>query len=330
VPGIRRATLCAGAPLGALAAPFGNTRVSAPAAGAGAKEISCPVFRDRVGTGFFAALGAPLVRGREFTAEEHTDLPPDTAIPAILNHSAARELFGAADPIGRSVREEGAIYTVVGVVRDVRSGYLPPKPVRSLFLPLTADWLARSHAPRATLLARGTPGRPTLAAVRDELARLHPDLTIFDVQTLQSNLDEMNAFVNSSSTIYAVLGLFAVLLACIGVGGVTAYTVARRRREIGIRMALGARAGQIRALMLREGIALIAAGTICGFAGTAAAARALSALNFQVADLFQTRMDDPLLVFGAPSLVAMLTLLACHIPTWMGTRIDPAAALREQ
>jgi predicted permease len=328
---VRGVALAAEAPFADLAANRPNTYVSAHSGETNAREVGCAVFRERIGADYFATLGAPLVRGREFTHRDtEGNVRPGTAVPAIINLSAARALFGAQDPIGRRIREEGATYSVIGVTRDMRTGFLPPKPVATLFLPLTATWMARIHAPRATILVRGTAGLATLAALRDELASLHPDLTVFDVRTMRENLDRMSAFIEWNSAIYTVLGLFALLLACIGLGGVTAYTVAQRRKEIGIRMALGARSGQIRRLVLREGIALIAAGSVVGFGAASAIARGASSVTGQLANVFQTRTDDPILVVGAPVLLATLALLACYLPSRRATRIDPAAALREQ
>jgi ABC-type antimicrobial peptide transport system permease subunit len=189
---------------------------------------------------------------------------------------------------------------VIGVTRDNRSGFLPPKPVATVFLPLTSGWFARDRAPRATILVRGVPGPETLAILRENFASLHPDLTVFDVHTMRENLARMNSFVQWSSGIYTILGLFALLLACVGLGGVTAYAVAQRRKEIGIRMALGARAGQVRNLVLREGIVLVAAGTLVGFGLASAIARALSSVTNQLASLFETRSNEPLLILALP------------------------------
>jgi ABC-type antimicrobial peptide transport system permease subunit len=193
----------------------------------------------------------PLVAGREFGPLDREQDPT-----AILSQTAARALFGAADPIGRRIREGEQNYTVVGLTRDMRVGLLTPNPVATVFLPLTAEWLGKSAAQPVTVLVRGTAGRDTLAAVRGRMASLHPDLTVFNLHSMQEDLDRLNSFVQWISAMYVILGFFALLLASIGLGGVTAYAVVRRRKEIGIRMALGARAGQVRGLVLREGTAL--------------------------------------------------------------------------
>ena len=330
VSGVRAVALAGGAPFASLVADKPNTRVSASAAGGNGRRVWSAVFRERIGSNYFATLGVPLVRGHEFDhRDQEHDPPPGTATPAVLNQSAARALFGSDDPIGRQIYEDRDSYTVVGVTRDVPSGFLPPTPVATVFAPLTAGWFVRSRAPRATLIVRGTAGAATLTAVRDALASLHPDLTVFDVVTMQENLERMTAFTQWSSAIYVVLGLFALLLACVGLGGVTAYAVAQRRKEIGIRMALGAHGGQVQRLVLREGTALIAVGSVVGIGAAVAVARAASSVTAQLASVFG-RTDDPLLVAGAPLLLATLALAACYVPARRATRIDPVTALREE
>ncbi len=319
VAGVRSVALAGGVPFTNLAASYANTSVEA-------SGIRCSVFLERIGANYFATLGVPLVRGHEFELrDQRNDAPPGTATPVIINQTAARALFGAEDPIGRRLREDDAGYTVVGVTRDVPSGFFPPRPIATVFLPLTADWFGRSRAPRATILVRGAGG-----AVRDRMALLHPNLTVFNAQTMRENLARMNAFVQWSSAVYVILGLFALLLTCVGLGGVTAYAVTQRRKEIGIRVALGARGAQVQRLVLREGTALIAIGSVLGIAGAAVFARSAGSLAAMLANVFDTRADDPRLVYGAPALLAGLALLACYLPARRATRIDPVVALREQ
>ena len=199
--------------------------------------------------------------------------------------------------------------------------------VQTCALPI---WVARSTTPRATVLVRVAGGTASLAAVRDAMASLHPDLTIFNVQTMRENLDRINAFAEWSTAVYFVLGLFSLLLACIGLGGVTAYTVAQRRKEIGIRMALGARGRQVQGLVMREGTALVVVGSICGFAGALALRRAFSHISEPLAKGFAQPTVDYSLLFGAPLLLAALAMLACYLPARRATRTDPVAALREE
>src|ERR1035438_1227417 len=123
-----------------------------------------------------------------------------------------------------------------------------------------------------------------MAAVRNRMASLHPGLTVFDVHTMQEDLDRLNSFAQWTCGMYVILGFFALLLACVGLGGVTAYAVVRRRKEIGIRMALGARARQVQGLVLREGSALVAVGSVLGVSGAFALERVFSAYSDVLAE----------------------------------------------
>ncbi|MGA3095857.1 MAG: ADOP family duplicated permease [Bryobacteraceae bacterium] len=308
------------------------THLSAPA-GDG-KVVLASAYRERIGANYFATVGAPLVGGREFDPRDREQDAPGSkgvpATPAILNQTAARTLFGAEDPIGRRIREGEENYTVVGLARDMRAGFLVSKPVATVFLPLTAEWIGKSAARPVTVLVRGTAGRNTMAAVRDHMESLHPDLTVFDVHTMQEDLDRINSFARWTSAMYVILGFFALLLACIGLGGVTAYAVVRRRKEIGIRMALGARASQVQGLVLREGTALVAVGSVLGVSGAFALARVFAAYSDVLARSFGQRENNLILLVGAPLALAGLAMLACYLPARRATRIDPVAALREE
>jgi ABC-type antimicrobial peptide transport system permease subunit len=274
--------------------------VSAHAGDGKVGQVLTSVYRERIGANYFATLGVSLVGGREFDLRDR-----EQDGPAILSQTAARTLFGAEDPIGRRIREGERTYTVVGLVRDMPAGFLISRPVAPVFVPLTAEWLGKSAAQRVTVLVRATAGRDTMAAVRDRMASLHPGLTVFDVHTMQEDLDRINALAQWTSAIYVILGFFALLLASIGLGGVTAYAVVRRRKEIGIRMALGARARQVQGLVLREGTALVVVGSVLGD-------------------------SNPLLLVGAPLVLAGLAMLACYLPARRATEIDPVSALREE
>jgi hypothetical protein len=329
--GVRAVALAESAPFGGLSAHSRHARLSASTGDGDGRPVWCQGISERIGVNYFATLGVPLVSGHEFDIrDQQSDAPPGTATPAVINQSAARALFGAQNPIGRHIHEDAASYMVVGVTHDVRSGWLPPVPFPTVFLPLAAGGMARSRTPSATVLVRLAGGTASLAAVRDEMASLHPDLTIFNVQTMRGNLDRLNAFAEWSTAVYFVLGLFSLLLACIGLGGVTAYAVAQRRKEIGIRMALGARGRQVQGLVLREGIGLVVAGSVCGFAGAMALRRAFSAYSETLAKGFAQPSVDHSLLAGAPLLLAVLAMLACYFPARRATRIDPMSALREE
>jgi len=149
------------------------------------------------------------------------------------------------------------------------------------------------------------------------------------VQTLSEYLERSRSVMRSALRTCAGIGLFGLVLSAIGLAGVTAYAVAQRRREIGIRMALGAHKGQVLRLVLREGTTLIAVGTVLGFLGAFAMSKILSAVTNEFVDAFKIGTNDPRLLVGAPLLLAALTMLACYVPARTAAKIDPLKALRE-
>jgi ABC-type antimicrobial peptide transport system permease subunit len=281
-------------------------------------------------------LGIPLVRGREFTDVEFIDIdqqqPKSSAIPALVNQTAAREFFGDSGPLGRSLRDEQHSYTVIGVVRDIKSGFMMAKPVPTVFVPITAAAFSHAGAAQqgATLIVRGSADLDTISDVRNAIAALDPSLTVFNVGTIDERLDQFNSIIRISATIYGGIGFFGLILASIGLAGVTAYAVARRRKEIGIRMALGAQTGQVLRLVMKEGATLVVIGSALGFLCAALISRALSSFSSELAQVFGSSADDPVLLIGAPLLLAALTLLACYLPARRSARIDPLTALRDQ
>jgi len=140
----------------------------------------------------------------------------------------------------------------------------------------------------------------------------------------------MSLVVPAASVKDGGIGVFGLVLAAIGLAGVTAYAVARRRKEIGIRMTLGARRSQVLRLVLREGASLVAVGTVLGFLGALAAVKMLSALTSFFVDSYNITTNDPRLLVGAPVLLAGLAMLACYLPARRSAKIDPLTALREE
>ena len=328
VSGIRAASLSGAAPSSA-GQPAGP--VSSSGSEGRNKPVVQMVFIKRVGANYFAILGAPLLAGREFELREQRNSADQGApVPAILNQTAARSLFGSESPIGRRIREGETSYTVVGLARDNPPPPMRSKPIATMFLPFSATVFSRNPTQSITVLVRGAAGRDVLAAVRNQLASLHPDLTVFNARTLEEDLNGWNSFMAWQSTIFVILGVFALLLACIGLGGVTAYAVARRRKEIGIRMALGARGSQVQWLVLREGAALVAVGSALGFGGAFALWRLLTTFSDMLARTFDQPVSGPLLMIGAPMVLASLTMLACYLPARRATGVEPIAALRQE
>jgi predicted permease len=308
--------------------PRATTELTAEGS-AGSSRVQKPLAKETIGAGYFAALSEPLVAGREFEeADQHASSGNTAALPAILNESAARGLFGDKVPLGRRLRDERQSYEVVGVVRDLKIGIGTRQSV--LYLPLTASDFVQPPAGGMAVMVRADAAADALASVRAEIASLDPKLTIFNVSTLGDYLYLSRAELRFAVRTYGGIGIFGLVLAAIGLAGVTAYEVAQRSKEIGIRTALGATKGQVLRLVLREGAAMVTIGTVLGLAAAFALAKVLSAITDVLVEALSVGTNDPRLVVGAPMLMAALALLACYIPARRAAKIDPLKALRQE
>jgi putative ABC transport system permease protein len=297
----------------------------------GSPRVLDTVVEETVGAGYFAALSEPMLAGREF--EERDQVSPSgggapRSAPVVLSETAARRLFGTDVAVGKRLRDDNQSFEVVGVVHDLKRGLGISQ--STLYLPLTRLDFARPPAGGVTILVRSDTGADALTGIRSEIALLDPKLNLFHVRTLSDYLDQSRSAIRFSVQTYGGMGLFGLVLAAIGLAGVTAYAVAQRRKEIGIRMALGARQSQVLRLVLREGIALVAAGTVVGFLGAFALAKVLSALTSMFVESMSVGTNDPRLLLGAPLLLAALAMLSCYLPARQATQIDPLRALRSE
>jgi len=281
-----------------------------------------------VGPGYFSALGQSVLAGREFEQRDTLNPNATALMPLVLNRKAARSFFSNGAATGRRLHDFKQAYEVVGVVPDAKdaSGAIQP----SAYLPLTQRDFLQPPAGGITIIARGSSDAEALNATRDQIASLDPNLTPFNAQTLTEYLDLSRHGIRAALRMFGGIGLFGLVLSAIGLSGVTAYAVAQRRKEIGIRMVLGAKKSQVLRLVLRESIALILFGSIVGFLGATALARILSSLTTEFGDAFTIGTGDPRLIFGAPILLATLTLLACYLPARKATSLDPIQALRQE
>jgi ABC-type antimicrobial peptide transport system permease subunit len=292
------------------------------------------VGQDKIGAGYFATLDEPVLRGREFDAHDEGVAEggggsKGVPLPVILNETAAQGLFPKDDPVGQRITEDHQPYEVIGVVHDLRNG-MASGDSAVMYLPLTRHDFASPPPNGMTVMVRSDAGTDALAGIRHEIADVDPNLAVFDVKTLEDYLDISKSYMRIASTVYGSIGVFGLILAAIGLAGVTAYAVARRRKEIGIRMALGAKKSQVLRLVLSEGIALVIVGTIFGFLGATAVAKVLTALTDIFTQAFKLGTNDPRLLIGAPVLLAGLAMIACYLPARRSMKIDPLKALREE
>jgi predicted permease len=321
LPGIEEATITYKIPLGM----FSDESVLEAKTGVDLETLRS-LRVERVSTGFFETVGVPILRGRAFRKEDLNG----SSFAAIVNETMADATWPGEDPIGNSIEIEGRRYVVVGVTKNFRSGALLETSRPGAFIPMSSREIARPSAMGLTLMARALPGFDAAKSISQEIRTIDPDLTILSTSRLQDDVKRMMSMVHITTLTYGGIGLFGLILACVGLGGVTAYTVSQRTKEIGIRMALGARRFDVLGLVLKEGLILVAVGTIAGQALAWAAVRSMGRFFDALATMTETSTSDPLLVVGAPFLLGTLTMLACLMPARRATKIDPLDSLRQE
>jgi predicted permease len=276
-----------------------------------------------VDPGYFGTLRIPLLAGRDFSADDVSNAPP----VAILGESAARQLWPGADPIGRALMVteftltgvgRPVPVTVIGVVRDVRASGPERTAPLNLYVPL--HWRPQTAL---TLLARTADGRSLSADVRAIVSSMNPNLPVLDARSLESQQNgPVETQLRIGAAVAGSVGIIGLLLAAIGIYGVTAYTVTQRTREIGIRLSLGADRTAVMGMVLRQGMTLVAIGSAIGLLLGAGAGQVLSGARFG------TPPPNALMFAGAATLFAIVGLAACYVPARRATRIGAMEALR--
>jgi predicted permease len=273
--------------------------------------------RNAVTSGYFGTMGIPLLRGRDFDASD-----ANGPAVAIVNQAAAELLDAGPDPIGVRFRLSGydTPIEVIGLARDAkyRTVLEPRRPM--VYLPYAGEeyWSQMTlHVRSATPLALAAP-------LRDVARELDPDLPLYGVGTLAGRRDQSLGTERAMATLLAVFALLALALCAVGLYGALSYAVGRRTRELGIRVAVGAGTGEIRRMVLRQGLVLAGIGATIGVAAAFATSGLLQGYLFEVSP------TDPLTYGGVAALLLLVAVAACWMPARRATRISPMEALRHE
>jgi putative ABC transport system permease protein len=300
--------------------PLGSTNVSTKVAvdGTTAPVGTWPEIELRRAVyDYFGAMRIPILRGRTFTTADGPAAPR----VVIVNDTLARQLFGAADPVGRRLKlgaPSAAPVTIVGVVGDIRHAGLEAPPAPELY-----TWYVQSPPVNPFIVIRTSQDPGALAAVvRSEVQALDKEVPVYDIRPMEQVRSESMSERRFLLLLVGAFGLLALVMAAAGVYGVMTLTVAERRRELGIQLALGAHPSRVIAAVVREGLVLAAAGLVAGFA------IALAAAPLVVSQLFGVTPFDLPTLTGVPAILLTVAAVACYLPARRASAIDPMDVLR--
>src|SRR5213082_1101228 len=269
---------------------------------------------NQVSEGYFATIGIPIVAGREFTRNDDENAPP----VAIVNETMAAKYWPRKDPVGQRLKVKDKWMEVVGMAKNAKYRTKLEQPAPFFYVPVRQNFLVQNG-----FIIR-TDQNP--AAIRNALAReirtLDPNLAPLDTISLQEQVDRMSYTQRLAVALLAIFGGMALFLASIGLYAVMSYSVSQSTRDLGVRMALGADAGDVLRLIFSRGLRLTTIGLIIG----AVAALLLTRLMENL--LYKVSPRDPLAFASAFVIMTVVALAACFLPAWRATRIDPVRALR--
>jgi predicted permease len=287
--------------------------------GAGVSEA----MQGSVALNYFSTMGIPLIAGRDFTEQDKKDAPP----VAIINETFARRFWPGQDAVGKRLStggSEGPLIEVIGVAKDGKYFSLSEEPRAFVYRPLLQNYVGDASND-GTLIVRTAAGASAIiGAVRREVQQLDARLPVFDVKTLTEHMRLSLFPLRVGAASVGSFGLLALTLAAIGIYGVMAYAVSLRTREIGIRIALGARAGDVLKMIMQQGMGLAAIGLAIGFAAALALTRLMSSV------LYGVSATDALTFVVVSLLLTMAVLAACYLPARRATKVDPMVALRHE
>jgi len=271
---------------------------------------------------YFRTMRIPILKGRDFE-----DRDEDKSTPVVIvTDTFARQFFPGEDPIGKRIKpgisswedEKSTMREIVGVVADVRNRALNTEPKPAYYLP-------QSQVPfnqMIVVLKTAVDPNSLITGATREVRSMDQELPVFGVKTMDEYIAGSVAAPRFNTTLLSIFAAVALVLTVIGLYGVMSYSVAQRTNEIGIRMALGAQTRDVLKLIVKQGVTLVLIGLALGLGGALALTRLLSTL------LFGVGTKDPVTFVAIAALLSLVALLACYVPAWRATKVDPLVALR--
>jgi predicted permease len=269
-----------------------------------------------VSVDYFRTMGIVRLRGRDFTEAD----VPSTPLVVVVNEAAAKRFWPNEDAVGKRFAffGEPGFNEVVGVVRDSKVNFIGEPPTPFIYTPML-----QTYAPAAFLAVR-TPGDPAalIASVRSNIRQVDRQLPLVLVSTLTDIFGQSLWPARMGAALLSIFGLLALVLAAIGIYGVTSYAVTQRTREIGVRMALGAQRASVVGLVFRQAVMLTIAGIVVGLAASLLLTGYLSSLLYGISG------TDPVTFAAVTAMLAAIASVACFLPAWRASKVDPLRALR--
>ena len=279
------------------------------------------IFR-ATGPGYFGTMAIPIIRGRDFTDQDKAD----SKNVVVISEKTAQHFWPGQDPIGRRLKPGSSTSNtpwreVIGVVKDVRQNDFIAAPKMQMYFTYRQ---LKDLAPNALVVRTSIEPLSLAASVRDAIWSVDKDQTVADIDTMEHIVAEAVARQRFSMLLLSLFATLALLLASVGIYGVMSYSVAQRTHEIGIRIALGARRGDVLQMTIKQGLKLVGTGMILGLAAAFLLTRVLQTLLFGISP------TDPVTFFGISLVLLAVAILASYIPALRATKVDPLVALRAQ
>ncbi len=279
------------------------------------------IFR-ATGPGYFGTMAIPIIRGRDFTDQDKAD----SKNVVVISEKTAQHFWPGQDPIGRRLKPGSSTSNtpwreVIGVVKDVRQNDFIAAPKMQMYFTYRQ---LKDLAPSALVVRTSIEPLSLAASVRDAIWSVDKDQTVADIDTMEHIVAEAVARQRFSMLLLSLFATLALLLASVGIYGVMSYSVAQRTHEIGIRIALGARRGDVLQMTIKQGLKLVGTGMILGLAAAFLLTRVLQTLLFGISP------TDPVTFFGISLVLLAVAILASYIPALRATKVDPLVALRAQ